>query len=97
MELREIGPVSCAKVLGIVYAVIGLVAGIIVGLIAAAGAALGNGAEHVNPLLGSLFGVGAVVFLPVMYGALGALAGLLFSALYNVIARWVGGIQVTLQ
>jgi hypothetical protein len=28
---------------------------------------------------------------------LGALAGLLFSALYNLIARWVGGIQVTLQ
>ena len=57
MELKEIGPASCAKVLGIFYAVIGLVAGIIVGFIAAAGVALGDGAEHVNPLVGSLFGV----------------------------------------
>ena len=97
MELKEIGPVSCAKVLGIIYAGIGLIAGVIVGFFAAVGTALGNGAEHVNPFVGSLLGVGAIVILPLLYGVLGALAGLIFSALYNVIARWVGGIQVTLQ
>jgi hypothetical protein len=97
MELKEIGPVSCAKVLGIFYGGIGLIAGVIIGFFAVAGAALGHGNNYGNPLLGSLFGMGAIVFLPVMYGVLGALAGLLFSALYNLIARWVGGIQVTLQ
>ena len=97
MELKEIGPVSCAKVLGIFYGGIGLIAGAIIGFFAVAGAALGHGNNYGNPFLGSLFGMGAIVFLPVMYGVLGALAGLLFSALYNLIARWVGGIQVTLQ
>jgi hypothetical protein len=97
MELKEIGPVSCAKVLGILYGGIGLIAGVIIGFLAVAGGALGHGNNYGNPFLGSLFGMGAIVFLPVMYGVLGALAGLLFSALYNLIARWVGGIQVTLQ
>ena len=42
MELKEIGPVSCAKVLGILYGGIGLIAGVIVGFFAVAGAALGQ-------------------------------------------------------
>ena len=50
-----------------------------------------------NPLWSGMFGVGAIVVLPVLYGLLGALGGLIFSGLYNVIARLVGGIQVTLQ
>ena len=97
MELKEIGPVSSAKVLGVFYAAIGLIAGVVVACIAVAGAALGNGVENVSPILGGMFGVGAIVLLPVLYGVLGALGGLILSGLYNVIARLVGGIQVTLQ
>ena len=97
MELKEIGPVSCAKVLGLFYGGIGLIAGAIIGLFAVAGAALGHGANYGNPFLGSLFGIGAIVLLPLLYGTLGVIVGLIVAALYNVIARWVGGIQVTLQ
>jgi hypothetical protein len=97
MELKAIGPVSSAKVLALFYAAIGLIAGVIVAIVAAAGAAMGNGPEHVSPLLGGVFGVSAIVLLPPVYGAFGAIGGLIFSALYNVIARLVGGIQVTLQ
>ena len=97
MELKAIGPVSSARVLGLFYAAIGLVAGVVVACIALAGAALGRGGEDVSPFLGSMFGVAAIVLLPVLYGVLGALGGLILSGLYNVIARLVGGIQVTLQ
>ena len=97
MELKAIGPVSSAKVLGLFYAAIGLVAGVVVACVALAGAALGRGGEDVSPFLGSMFGVAAIVLLPVLYGVLGALGGLILSGLYNVIARRVGGIQVTLQ
>ena len=97
MELKAIGPVSSAKVLGLFYAAIGLVAGVVVACVALAGAALGRGGEDVSPFLGSMFGVAAIVLLPVLYGVLGALGGLILSGLYNVIARLVGGIQVTLQ
>ena len=97
MELKAIGPVSSAKVLGLFYAAIGLVAGVVVACVALAGATLGRGGEDVSPFLGSMFGVAAIVLLPVLYGVLGALGGLILSGLYNVIARRVGGIQVTLQ
>jgi hypothetical protein len=97
MELKEIGPVSSAKVLGVFYAAIGLIAGVIIAFIAMAGAAMGNGLEEMSPFIGGMFGLGAIVLLPVLYGLFGALAGLIFSGLYNVIARLVGGIQVTLQ
>ena len=97
MELKAIGAVSSAKVLGVFYTAVGLIAGVIVATIGIAGAALGHGSDNMNPLLGGLFSAGAIVLLPVLYGILGALAGLIFSCLYNVIARLVGGIQVTLQ
>jgi hypothetical protein len=97
MELKEIGPISCAKVLGLIYGGIGLIAGAMIGCFAVVGAALGHGANYGNPFLGTLFGVGAIVLLPLLYGTLGMLAGLILSAFYNLIARWVGGIQVTLQ
>jgi hypothetical protein len=97
MELKEIGPVSSAKVMGILYAGIGLIAGVLFACVALTGAALGNGFESTNPLRSGLFGVGAILVLPVVYGLLGALGGLILSGLYNIIARLVGGIQVTLQ
>jgi hypothetical protein len=97
MELKAIGAVSSAKVLGVFYTAIGLVAGVIVAAIGLTGAALGNASDGMNPMLGGLFSVGAILILPVLYGGVGALGGLIFSWLYNVIARLVGGIQVTLQ
>jgi hypothetical protein len=97
MELQQIGPVSAAKVLGVFYAAIGLVAGAVAACIVLVGAAMGNGSEHSSSLFSGLFGVGAVVLFPILYGGLGALGGLIFCALYNVIARLVGGIQMTLR
>jgi hypothetical protein len=97
MELQQIGSVSAAKVLGVFYGAIGLVAGAIAACIVLVGAAMGNGFEHSSTLFSGIFGVGAVVLFPLLYGGLGALGGLIFCALYNVIARLVGGIQVTLR
>ena len=67
MELKEIGPVSSAKVMGILYAGIGLIAGVLFACVALTGAALGNGFESTNPLWSGLFGVGAILVLPVVY------------------------------
>ena len=47
--------------------------------------------------LGALFGVGAVIFLPICYGVLGLLAGALTAALYNLFAGMVGGVEMDLK
>ena len=43
---------------------------------------------------GGLFGVGAVIFLPIIYGVLGAIGGALTAVFYNIIAGMVGGLQI---
>ena len=51
-------------------------------------------------LLGDLFGersgFGTVfaVAMPVLYGLFGVIGGAIFAALYNLVASWVGGIEV---
>lgn len=46
---------------------------------------------------GLLFGVGSVIFLPVFYGILGFVSGLIGALLYNGAARLIGGIEIELE
>ena len=45
---------------------------------------------------GALFGVGAIIFFPVLYGVLGFIGSLIVAAIYNVLASAVGGVEVEL-
>jgi hypothetical protein len=47
--------------------------------------------------VGALLGAGAVVLMPLLYGFFGALGALISSALYNVIAGLVGGVEITTE
>jgi hypothetical protein len=44
--------------------------------------------------MGAVFGVGAVVILPIFYGVMGGLMGLLMAWLYNLVAGFVGGVEI---
>jgi hypothetical protein len=44
-----------------------------------------------------LFSGAAIVVLPVLYGALGFIGGVISAALYNVIASVAGGIELELD
>jgi hypothetical protein len=63
------------------------------------GVALGAGAgdEPGTAVLGLLFGVGAVVVMPIVYGLLGFVSALVGAALYNLVARVTGGIELELE
>jgi hypothetical protein len=41
--------------------------------------------------------VGAVIFLPIFYGIIGFVGGLISALLYNLIARLVGGIELEVE
>ena len=98
MVLKRVGIMSCAKIFGILYAFLGLIAGAVFSLIAVTLGALGAQNQNVNgPLLGVLFGVGAVISLPIFYGTVGFVAGALSAALYNWISSFVGGIQLEME
>ena len=45
-------------------------------------------------MFGALFGVGAIILLPIFYGFFGFVGTLIMAALFNVAAGMVGGIEV---
>jgi hypothetical protein len=48
-------------------------------------------------MFGALFGVGAIIALPIFYGVLGFLMTLLMAALFNLAARITGGVEVDVR
>ena len=42
-----------------------------------------------------MFGFG--IFMPVFYGVVGFIFGVISAAIYNLIARWIGGIEVEVE
>jgi hypothetical protein len=95
MTITRVGPLSAAKVAGLLYVVIGLVAGAFVSLFAMAGAAIGAGSGNGDgATFGALFGVGAIILLPIFYGFFGFVGTLIMAALFNVAAGMVGGVEV---
>lgn len=94
MVIRRIAPLSLGKLTGSLYLLLGLLIGCIVALVSLVGASLLPAEEMPIPFAGVLFGVGAVVFFPLLYGFFGFLGGLLIAALYNVAAGWTGGVEI---
>ena len=96
MVVRRIAPLSLAKVAFALYATIGLFVGLIVALVGLTGLAFGD-LGRAAPLLGLALGAGAIIALPVFYGVMGFLVGLVSAAVYNLAAGIVGGVEVELQ
>jgi hypothetical protein len=97
MVLRRIGILSCGKVMGTLYAVMGLILGGIMSLISVIGVAVAqrpNGGEEIGAMF---FGVGAVILLPIFYGITGFIGGIIMAAVYNFVAGVVGGVELDLQ
>ena len=84
MVLKSIGVFSMAKMLGALYATIGFLIGLLFALLSVVGAGIADSGSE--GLLALVFGVGAVIILPVFYGVLGFIGGAVLSALYNLIA-----------
>jgi hypothetical protein len=97
MVVRRIGPASAAKLGGVLYGLMGLLFGLLFAAVSlVAGSAIAGETEG-NPLMGALFGVGAIVIMPLMYGAMGLLGGLIGAALYNLCAGMIGGLDLEVE
>ena len=56
---------------------------------------MANSEETAGAAIGLLIGVGAIVFMPVMYGLMGFLGGALMAFIFNLTAGVFGGIEMT--
>lgn len=97
-SVARIGVLSLAKMLAVTYAFLGLFFGGVLSLFAVMGAAVGSAAGgDGGGIAAMLFGVGAVIVLPIVYGCLGFVGGLIMAPLYNLVAKVVGGIEIELE
>ena len=69
------------------------------GLITLFSLALGGAAAAASDrpggaMVGMLFGAAAVVVLPIFYGCLMFIMTLIQAALFNVAAKWAGGVEI---
>ena len=81
--------------MGMLYALMGLMLGAFISLFSFIGSAFSP--KEIPGGMGILFGVGAIVALPIFYGILGFIMSLIGAVLYNLIASWVGGVELDIQ
>jgi len=98
MVIRRVGVWSVARLYGGISAAMGLLIGACIALVAALGGMAGAMRESGTGLgaggLGAIFGVGAIIILPLLYGILGLVMGAIAAALYNLFAGMFGGIEL---
>jgi hypothetical protein len=85
-QIRRFGVGQTAKVVGVLYTLIGL---LFVPLLAVA-AILAPGDEQPFPLW-------FVACLPFVYGLMGLVFSAIACLIYNMVAGWVGGIEVEVE
>jgi transmembrane protein DUF3566 len=99
-RIKRISPLQAGKMLGALYACMGLILLPFFALAAVAGAFAPSteqsaGASAPALFVGMMFGFG--IFMPIIYGVMGFIGGIIAAALYNVFARWIGGIEVEVE
>jgi hypothetical protein len=92
MQIKRIAPQSLGRIVGVTYAILGLIGGLFFSLISIA-----TQSQAGSPPMPIFFGVGAVVFLPILYGLVGFIGGLFVAWLYNIVAERIGGIEIDIQ
>ena len=97
MVLKSIGVFSCARMMGALYAVVGLIAGAFLALWSLLSAGIAVSQSDLAGLFGLLFGVGSIFFLPIMYGIMGFIGGAIMAFVYNLVAGIAGGVELELE
>lgn len=96
--LRRVTPLPFAKIVGALYALATLLFAPLILLGVLASTLLGpSGGQSGNATFGILFAVGLSIGLPIFYGVLGFLCGLIGAWAYNLLAGILGGIEVEIE
>ena len=99
-RIKRIAPLQSGKMLGALYACMGVILLPFFALAEVAGAfapASQQSAEAPAPALFAAMTVGFGIFMPIIYGVMGFVGGIIAAALYNLFARRIGGIEVEVE
>ena len=99
LKLRRIAPLQAGKILAAFYGLLSLVFVpfmMIFFTVASLGARHHGGAQPPLPLMFGM-GVGFMVLLPFFYAAMGFIFGVLSAFVYNLLAKWLGGLELEFE
>jgi hypothetical protein len=101
VQIKRMGVFSCAKIYSITLAAMGLIIGVIYGLIfmVVGGAMMAGGGRDAGPAGASSLAIGLVMMIaiPIFYGVIGFIGGIVGALVYNVAAGVVGGLELELE
>lgn len=89
VKLRRVGVLSVGKISAILGVIIGFIVGVIYAFIFVIAGAISGELPF-----GGIFGIFAVIVFPIMYGIFGFVGGVIEAFLYNLVAGWIGGIEL---
>ena len=94
MLLKQVGAVSLAKIYGAMMAFTGLIFGIFFAFL---NLLLPQMYGSVQPMMFKSFGLLSIIILPIFYGVMGFVAGLVTAGFYNLVSKYVGYLEVDLE
>ena len=94
-RLRSVGVLSVAKIFGIFHGAMGLLLAPFFLLFSMIAAVAG---KHTGaPAFPAAIGIGLALVMPILYAGMGFLLGAFSAFVYNLVAGWIGGIEMELQ
>jgi hypothetical protein len=92
MKLKKVKPSSLAKF----SAIMGLFVGLIYSVVFIFIMLIASGSQK---SIGIGFGLGivGVILIPIIYAGMGYIGGLIYAVIFNVIARFSGGIELEVE
>jgi hypothetical protein len=92
-RVKRVSPLQAGKISGLLYGCLGLlfIPFILLMLIIPSHAHSGRSA------MPAFFGAAIALFAPVIYGVMGFVLGVVSAAIYNLAARFVGGLEVEVE
>ena len=92
--VKRIDPRSAFKMGLALYASLGLLLGLLCAIASVLVSALPGEVLPGTVSARIALGLGAIVFFPLTYGLLGGAFAAIGAAIYNLAARWVGGLEI---
>ena len=96
-RVKSFNVMSVAKISALCYGAMGLIFIPFFLLFGAIAGMAGKEAGGPGQAFGAVFGLGMAVMMPVIYAVMGFIMGALGAFVYNLISKWVGGIEVELE
>jgi hypothetical protein len=97
MVLKSVGVLSAAKIVGLMYAILGLIMGLLFAAVFTMIPMADRTNSDIPAWFAPMFGTGAILIMPIFYGCMGFVGGAIAAVIYNALSGMMGGLELRLE